>query len=229
MFVHLWMAQSPITATEEMNLEEAFYAMRKHKIRRLPVVREENDLSGIIAISDIYPYVGPHAMTKALLSEEATEQLRNIHVASVMTKSPITCHRNATIDEIGAIMRNNKIGAVPVLEGTKLVGIITESDILGALANITQRDPDSRRIFFRIPVMDKMTTFYKIISLCERNDLEILTILIHPIPEELSHLVMLRVRGKKISEFIDALWRYHYDVLLTSMMNDSGKETVPKE
>jgi acetoin utilization protein AcuB len=219
MFVHFWMAQSPIVATEEMTLEEALYVMLKHKIRRMPVVREENDLCGIIALSDIYPYVGPHAMTKALLSEEATEQLRNIHVASAMTKSPITCHRNATIDEIGAIMRRDKIGAIPVLEGTKLVGIITESDILGALSNIAQGEPDSRRIFFRISVMDKMTTFYKIISLCEQSNLEILTILIHPIPEEHSHLVMLRVCGKKVSEFIDALWRYHYDVLLASMMS----------
>jgi acetoin utilization protein AcuB len=213
------MAQSPIVATEEMNLEEALYVMQKHKIRRLPVVRDENDLCGIIALSDIYPYVGPHAIAKALLSEEVTEKLRNVHVASVMTKSPLTCHPNATIDEIGVIMRRNKIGAVPVLEGAKLVGIITESDILGALSNITQREPDSKRIFFRIPVVDKVTTFYKIISLCEQNDLDILTILIHPIPEEHSHLVMLRVHGKKVSEFIDELWRSHYDVLLTSMMS----------
>jgi len=219
MFVHFWMAQSPIVATEEMNLEEALYVMQKHKIRRLPVVRDENDLCGIIALSDIYPYVGPHAIAKALLSEEVTEKLRNVHVASVMTKSPLTCHPNATIDEIGVIMRRNKIGAVPVLEGAKLVGIITESDILGALSNIAQREPDSKRIFFRIPVVDKVTTFYKIISLCEQNDLDILTILIHPIPEEHSHLVMLRVHGKKVSEFIDELWRSHYDVLLTSMMS----------
>ena len=218
MFVHFWMAKSPIVATEEMNLEEALYLMQRHKIRRMPVVRDENDLCGIIVISDIYPFVGPHAMAKALLSEEVTEQLRNVRVASVMTKSPITCSRNATIDEIGAIMRRKKIGAVPVLEGTKVVGIITESDILGALSNITQIGSDSKRIFFRIPVMKKIKTFYKIVSLCEQNELEILTILIHPIPEEHSHLVMLRVRGKKVPEFIDMLWRHHYEVLVTSMM-----------
>jgi acetoin utilization protein AcuB len=218
MFVHFWMAKSPIVATEEMNLEEALYLMQRHKIRRMPVVRDENDLCGIIAISDIYPFVGPHAMTKALLSEEVTEQLRNVSVASVMNKSPITCSRNATIDAIGVIMRREKIGAVPVLEGTKVVGIITESDILGALSNIAQIGSDSKRIFFRIPVMEKINTFYKIVSLCEQNELEILTILIHPIPEEHSHLVMLRVRGKKVPEFIDMLWRHHYEVLVTSMM-----------
>jgi acetoin utilization protein AcuB len=218
MFVYFWMAKSPIVATEEMNLEEALYLMQKHKIRRMPVVRDENDLCGIIVISDIYPFVGPHAMTKALLSKEVTEQLRNVRVASVMTKSPITCSRNATIDEIGVIMRRKKIGAVPVLEGTKVVGIITESDILGALSSIAQIGSDSKRIFFRIPVMEKINTFYKIVSLCEQNELEILTIMIHPIPEEHSRLVMLRVHGKKIPQFIDMLWRHHYEVLVTSMM-----------
>jgi acetoin utilization protein AcuB len=218
MFVYFWMAKSPIVATEEMNLEEALYLMQKHKIRRMPVVRDENDLCGIIVISDIYPFVGPHAMTKALLSKEVTEQLRNVRVASVMTKSPITCSRNATIDEIGVIMRRKKIGAVPVIEGTKVVGIITESDILGALSSIAQIGSDSKRIFFRIPVMEKINTFYKIVSLCEQNELEILTIMIHPIPEEHSRLVMLRVHGKKIPEFIDMLWRQHYEVLVTSMM-----------
>lgn len=217
MFVHFWMAKSPVTATEEMSLEEALYLMQKYKIRRLPVVRGESDLCGMIAMSDIYPYVGPHAMTKALFSPEVTEQLRNVHVASVMTRSPITCDRHATVDEIGLIMRRNKIGAVPVVEGIKVVGIITESDILEALSNITQTGSDSRRIFFRIPVMDRTNTFYKIVSLCEQNELEILTILIHPVPEEHSRLVMLRVSGEKVSEFINMLWRNHYEVLVTSV------------
>ncbi|MGO9138087.1 MAG: CBS domain-containing protein [Syntrophales bacterium] len=217
MFVHFWMAKPPVTATEEMSLEEALYLMQKCKIRRLPVVRGENDLCGMIAMSDIYPYVGPHAMTKALFSPEVTKQLRNIQVASVMTKSPITCDRHATVDEIGLIMRRKKIGAVPVVEGTKVVGIITESDILEALSNITQTGSDSRRIFFRIPVIERINTFYKIVSLCEQNELEILTILIHPLPEEHSHLVMLRVRGEKVSEFINMLWRNHYEVLVTSL------------
>jgi len=220
MFVHFWMAKSPIVATEEMSLEDALYLMHKYKIRRLPVVRGENDLCGMIVISDIYPYVGPHAMTKALFSPEVAAQLRDVHVASAMTKSPITCDRNATIDEIGLIMRLNKIGAVPVVEGTKVVGIITESDILGALSSIAQMGTDSRRIFFRIPVLERINTFYKIVSLCEQNQLEILTILIHPIPEEQSHLVMMRVRGEKISEFINMLWRNHYEVLVTSLKKE---------
>jgi hypothetical protein len=45
------------------------------------------------------------------------------------------------------------------------------------------------------------------------KEIEILTIQIQAIPAENGHLVMLRVRGKKVSDFIDLLRRLHYDVL----------------
>ena len=135
-----------------------------------------------------------------------------------MTASPVTCPPNATIDEVGFVMRRKKIGAVPVVEGAKLVGIITESDILGALSSLAQVGSDSQRILFRIPMMNKMSIFYKTISLCEQHEIEILTILIHAIPEEHSHLVMLRVHGRKVPDFIDVLWRLHYDVLVAKAM-----------
>ena len=218
MFVHYWMAKSPVVAREEMTLEDALYLMQRRKIRRMPVVRGDNDLCGIIALSDIYPYVGPHAMTKALLSKEVTEQLRKVRVGSAMTASPITCPPNATIDDVGVAMRRKKIGAIPVVVGTKVIGIITESDILSALSSIAQVGSDSRRILFRIPIMDKMSIFYKTISLCEQHEIEILTILIQAIPQEHGHLVMLRVRGKKVTDFIDLLRRLRYDVLVAQTM-----------
>ncbi|MDA8126044.1 MAG: CBS domain-containing protein [Deltaproteobacteria bacterium] len=218
MFVQYWMAKSLIVATEEMNLEEALYLMQRRKIRRLPVVRGDNELRGIIALSDIYPYVGPHAMTKALLSKEVTQELQKVRVGAVMTASPITCPPRATIDEVGVVMRRRKIGAIPVVEGLTVVGIVTESDILSALATIAQVGSDSRRILFRIPLTNRMDIFYKTISLCEKNGIEILTILIQAVPEERGHLVMLRVRGKNVQEFIDLLRSLRYDVLAAQSM-----------
>ena len=218
MLVRFWMAKSPVVATEEMNLEEALALMQRYKVRRLPIVRGENELQGILALSDLYPYMRPHSFNKARFPEEASEKLRNIPVATVMTPSPITCNRNATIEEIGDTMRRERIGAIPVVEGRKLVRIITEYDVLGAFAKIARAGSDSRRICFRIPDKDKLNIFYTIVTLCEKNELEILTLLTHVLPEESSHLVMLRVRGQKVPEFIDTLWRNHYEVLMTSLL-----------
>ena len=92
----------------------------------------------------LYPYIGPRGLDRAeLLADDAT-RLREIRVDAVMKKDPITCNRNTSIEEIGAMMRREKIGAIPVVEKDELVGIITESDILGALANIARMGTDGR-------------------------------------------------------------------------------------
>ena len=215
MLVRFWMSKSPVTVTESASLREAFNLMHRNKIRRLPVVDGDFRLLGIIALSDLYPYIGPHGLNLAEPPIEAMDRLSKIRVAEVMTPKPITCDHNATLEEIGALMRREKIGAVPVVEKGKLIGIITESDILGALADIARVGEDGRRICFRIPVEDKLNIFYKIVSLCENNGLEILTLLTHPLSNN-SHLVMLRVRGEKVPDLIDTLWKNHYEVLASA-------------
>ena len=212
MLVRYWMAASPVTADAEMDLEAAVTLMRHNRIRRLPVVTDNGRLCGIIALSDLYPYIGPHGLNRAELTEHDREKLRGLRVGEVMTVSPITCDRNAPLEEVGALMREHRIGAVPVMDGEALVGIITESDILGALANIARMGADGRRICFRIPVEEKINIFYKLVSLCQANGLEILTLLTHPLNKD-NHLVMIRVRGQNVQPFIETLWRNHYEVL----------------
>lgn len=54
-------------------------------------------------------------------------------VRDVMTKNPVTVQANAPVREAAALLRRHSIGGLPVMEGEKLVGIITESDILRLL------------------------------------------------------------------------------------------------
>jgi len=214
MLVRYWLATSPITIAADMNLEDALDLMRRRGIRRLPVMRG-NRICGILAMSDLYPYLGPHILDRAALPEVVRAELRNTRVADVMSSPPITCDRNAPLEDVGTLMRKHKIGAVPVVHGEELVGIITESDLLAALSDVTQMGADGRRICFRIPVDDKINIFYRIVSLCEQKGVEILTLLTHPLADD-SHLVMIRVRGSKVPEFIDALWSHHYEVLAST-------------
>jgi acetoin utilization protein AcuB len=63
---------------------------------------------------------------------ELTEQNRRLaekSVSEVMTRHPISIHKDASVAEAAEIMYENKIGGLPVIEGGQLVGIITESDL----------------------------------------------------------------------------------------------------
>ena len=213
MIVQYWMSQSPYVATETMNVYEAAELMRQHKIRRLPVVRGQT-LCGIIALSDLYRFVKPYALTTVILSDAAVEELRRHTVAEVMTRSPLTCQPNTPLEEVGELMRKRRVGALPVLRDGQLVGIITESDVLSALVSIARYGTDGKRICFRISEDEKKETFPKLLALCEKYGLEVLTLLTNPLQENSSLLVMMRIRGERTAEFMQALWDLHYRILL---------------
>jgi CBS domain-containing protein len=54
-------------------------------------------------------------------------------VHEAMTKAPITCGIHDSVSSVGVLMRTNRIGGVPVMDGDKLAGMITETDLLKLL------------------------------------------------------------------------------------------------
>jgi acetoin utilization protein AcuB len=212
MIVRYWMTWSPQTATEHMTLREAFELMNRHGIRRLPVVRHQT-MCGIVTLSDLYRFVRPSALTSETASADAADALQRSTIAEVMTTDPITCQLNSPLEDVGDLMRKRKVGALPVLQEERLVGIITESDVVRALVSITRSGEDGRRLCFRIPGKDKKKIFSTLVTLCEHYDIEIQTLLTHPLQEELSLMVMMRIRGERADQFQQALWNIHYHIL----------------
>jgi CBS domain-containing protein len=73
-----------------------------------------------------------------------------MQVKEVMTRSPICCGPTDTIDEVAKLMRDHDCGVIPVIAGTKIVGVITDRDI-------TCRAVAAGSVPFAIPVKDVMT------------------------------------------------------------------------
>jgi acetoin utilization protein AcuB len=212
MIVRYWMTWSPQTATESMNLLEALELMNQHRIRRLPVVRHQK-ICGIVTLSDLYRFVRPSAIMTTTFAAHEVDALKSHIIAEVMTADPITCQLNTPLEDAGALMCKQKVGALPVLQEERLVGIITESDLLRALVSITHSREDGKRLCFRIPESDMKRVFSKLVALCDQYEVEIITLLTHPLQEELPIMVMMRIRGGRTEEFLQALWNSHYNIL----------------
>jgi CBS domain-containing protein len=54
-------------------------------------------------------------------------------VKDVMTPDPVTIQADANVSEAASILRKRRIGGIPVMEGERLVGIVTETDLLSLL------------------------------------------------------------------------------------------------
>jgi acetoin utilization protein AcuB len=99
---------------------EAVGLMRRSRIRRLPVV-EQGTLVGIVTWTDVVR-VQPPAMGGQW---QIPNLSAGVHVRHLMAPSPLVVHPDLPVHEAAALMRRHKIGGLPVVDASGLVGIIT--------------------------------------------------------------------------------------------------------
>jgi len=131
MLVRDLMTIKPITVGTEMPMLDARQRMAEAHIRHLIVVQDGNVI-GIVTDRDIRLNVPSPATS--LSSWEITYLLARLTVGEVMTKSVMVIGPDRPLGEAARIMIDHKIGALPVVDSGRLIGIITETDFVKALA-----------------------------------------------------------------------------------------------
>jgi acetoin utilization protein AcuB len=149
MLVGSRMTPDPITVTEKTPVDEALRIMREKKVRRLPVLNKKGAMVGIVAEKDIL-YASPSPAT-SLSIHEIHYLVSKLTVGEIMKKEVFTVTDDTPLEEAARIMADNQIGALPVLHGGKLVGIITETDIFKAFLELLGAREPGVRLTMRIP------------------------------------------------------------------------------
>lgn len=129
------MTKDVVTLQEEESLREALALLQRHRIRHVPVVSGTR-LIGIVTDRDL------KRATPSLLSgidREAFDRvLDETRVGQVMTRNPYTVTPTMSLKEAARILIDQRFGALPVIEGGRLAGIITETDLLKALHDMLE-------------------------------------------------------------------------------------------
>ena len=137
------MTKNPYTIEVRASISDAVALLREKGLKRLPVVDGEN-VVGILTQSDIQK-VSPTKAT-SLSIFEINYLLSKLTVKEAMTKNAITIEAESLLEEAAVIMREKRIGTLPVVEGGKMVGIITESDIFDAFIDLLGFKDNGSRI-----------------------------------------------------------------------------------
>jgi acetoin utilization protein AcuB len=141
------MTKDPLTIDPEATLGTAIDVMRTKDLRHLPVVDEGERLIGIITDRDLRqaafaPAVAEYLSTGAQRSARQLGQtLEDLRVRDVMTWVVVTTQPDASLAYAALIMSERRVGSLPVVDNGKLVGVLTERDMLKALS----KDPGMRR------------------------------------------------------------------------------------
>lgn len=127
------MTANPTTVTPRNAIRTAINLMREGGYRRLPVV-DHGRLVGIITDRDLRRAANSPFVVREQWYDNFI--LDHIEVGSCMTPNPLTVEPSASIVEATRLMRNHKIGGLPVVADGQLVGIITETDLLDFLIEL---------------------------------------------------------------------------------------------
>jgi len=119
---------------------EALALCRETRIRHLPVL-EEGRLVGIVSDRDL------RSAAPALGDPGRAEALQNLQISDVMTRDVVITHPDDPIEVAANRMQEKRIGCLPVVEDGDLVGILTSSDVMEALVQLTgAHEPGSRLV-----------------------------------------------------------------------------------
>ena len=148
MFVRNYMTPNPFTVEPDVSYPEAMGILRRKKIRRLPVV-EHDRLIGIVVEDDLLS--NQPSPATAISIHEMYALLERLRVRQIMSRPVITVEGICPIEEAARIMVEHKIGCLPVMDGDKLIGIITETDIFKTLVEVLGGQETGIRLTLRLP------------------------------------------------------------------------------
>jgi CBS domain-containing protein len=142
------MATAVISVPLDGRVSDAIDLMLKHHVSALPVIGKDGKLVGLVSEGDLMRRLrdkdekrrswwleilrGPESVARDFV------QTRSQRIVDVMTRKVVTVGEDTPIGEIAAILEKNRIKRVPVLRDGKVLGIVSRSDLLQALARINR-------------------------------------------------------------------------------------------
>lgn len=123
MKIRTLMIPDPITVTPKTSIQESLEIMKSNSIRHLPVVGKNNMLKGFVTLGDLRIGFIP-------------SMVGDLSLEDLMIRDPIVVRPDDYIEYAAQLIYYHKIGGMPVVEDGKLVGIITQNDILRAFIDM---------------------------------------------------------------------------------------------
>ncbi len=120
--IHEIANREPITVSEDATLRDAMGIMTKHNIRHL-LITDGDKLLGVVSVKDILRHVIKYHKLRGRVDFD-------IPISRLMSHNPITIDSGASVLDAVKLMRRNNISSLPIVEAGRLMGIVTEHDMV---------------------------------------------------------------------------------------------------
>jgi acetoin utilization protein AcuB len=132
------MNRNLVTIGESSSCRDAVARMHRAQVRHLPVLKDDGTLVGVITDRDLRHHLFSPPVYHAIGTSPIDTLLQAARVSEIMSAPAVTVESSQDIAEAAGVMLRDKIGSLPVIEGGRLVGIITETDLLREICRADQ-------------------------------------------------------------------------------------------
>ncbi|MFC0473231.1 acetoin utilization AcuB family protein [Halalkalibacter kiskunsagensis] len=208
MIIEQIMKRDVITVIESSTIKEAMQLLELHQIRHIPIVNEQKELVGIVSDSDIRD-ASPSIF-------HFTDHLEDFlkPISSIMKKHVITAHPLDFVEEVSTLFYEHHIGCLPILDGDKLVGIVTETDMLHTLVELMGAHQPSSHIEVKVEnITGKLSDIAAIFKDLKVN---ITSVLVYPHLDPAFKVLVFRVQTIDPRKVVKVIEEKGYDVIWPS-------------
>lgn len=216
MFVSMWMTRDLVTIPSTTPLSQIAALMAEKRIRRVPVTpsTDQTLLLGIVSHSDVlhaFPArLNPFSMSAAeeLAALEKSEGKR-VTAGDLMHRDPHVTAPDAPLEAAARLMRQHKIGALPVVKGKSLVGMITESDIFRALVELFEAHERTVRITFGLHAGEDVLPL--VADIARRRNMRVMNFM--SLPRHDPPVCVAQLAGEQIEAVLEDVWKSKHRVM----------------
>jgi len=185
------MSTNVVAVDEKTSIHDARKIMEAHKIRRLPVMKNDK-LIGLITERMLLE-ASPSPAT-ALSIHELHYLLAKMTIKDIMVKKPYTISPDMPPEEAMQLGQEMGYGGFPVVEDSRVVGIVTESDIVRLMTRVLGVSKKGKRI--TIKTSNEFGNMQKIMNILDKNKTVLLSLMSLKEPEEEERLIVLRLESE---------------------------------
>jgi acetoin utilization protein AcuB len=203
------MMRNPVFVDENDSMKKAMDLLKEREIRHLPVLKDGEKLVGVLTERDI-KQASPSPAT-ALEIREIYYLLDKVKVKQIMTRRPYTVSSSAPIEEAALIMREKKIGCLPVVEEGRLVGILTETDILDAFIEAMGVNGPGYRMELALPNRPGM--LFEVVKLMKDFEANVVSVATAAHDDSDRKILILRLEAKNYKVLKAAVKKAGFEML----------------
>ncbi len=131
MYISRRMIKDPVTVSPDMSLPDARRLLNENHFRHLPVVDAEGKLVGMVTDRDLRSAYPSSVLTESERQQDY-ERVSKATVADIMSTECMSLHPESTLDDALLLFDRKGVGALPVLESGRVVGIFSSRDLLAS-------------------------------------------------------------------------------------------------